>query len=371
MTDLERQGLRAIAEQAADWYLRIEEEGGVPLSERQAFVRWLQASPAHVEEFLRVSAVHRQIAAMDVADLADVQAAISIAASNVVELSSAKDETTDSVHAPVVRRRAPFWAAAAAVITAIGTAGWYAWISDLGISPDNTAGTSYSTVLGEQRSVLLSDGSVIELNTQSSVRVLFSSAERRVELVTGEAIFDVTKDPDRPFRVDAGSTHVEVTGTRFNVYRQPDQTVVTVVEGQVEVTRHDTPSQSTQSAGATAQLPVIELEPGNQLAVPQIGTITDPVIVDPRKAVAWTERRLVFDGDSLATVVREVNRYNREQLVIADPALANQTISGVFNANDPATLLKFLEAVGGLQVERDVAGGWVLYPAEGSASNIP
>lgn len=367
MTDLETQSLHAIAEQAADWYLRVEEEGRVPLAEREAFVRWLRASPAHVEEFMRVGAMHRQVAALDIAALPDVREALRDAAANVVDLEPVAKDARGGAIPGGPRRRPWYWAVAASAAVVAVVTGWLALTPGLQTGRDSSvAGDLYETALGEQRSVLLSDGSIVELNTRSALRVMYSDAERRVALLAGEAVFDVTKDPDRPFRVDAGTTIVEAIGTRFNVYRQSEQTVVTVVEGLVAVKRSDVAvALPPPAAGDMARLPVFELASGDQVAIPVAGEIATPSAVDADKAIAWTERRLVFDGDSLATVARELNRYNREQLVIADAMLARQPISGVFDANDPATLLSFLETVGGFRVEPHPSmNGWILYPAD-------
>ena len=367
MTDAGTASLRAIAEQAAEWYLRMEEEGDASLAERQQFVAWLKASPAHIEEFMRVRAMHAELAGIDTDSLPDAEELLRTDECNIVALTS---EPTGGEQQAAKKTRTPMvWTAAAsiaAVLFAIGFATLRL------VSPSADLDNRYTTALGEQRSVLLGDGSVVELNTQSQLNVYYTDAMRLVELVAGEAVFDVAEDPTRPFRVDAGTTIVEAVGTRFNVYRQNAQTVVTVVEGRVAVSQPQ-PSvnaSGTLGPGEIAKLPVMELAPGNQVVVSAAGAISAPAAVDTRKATAWTERRLVFDGDTLATVARELNRYNRQQLTISDPALAQRTISGVFKANDPHTLFAFLEAVGGMRVETDPAGGgWTLYPAQHTPSN--
>ncbi len=365
MNDSHTQGLRAIAEQAADWYLRIEEEGGVPLTVRQAFVHWLKASPTHIEEFMRVRATHAQLTGMDVSELPDVDALLQQARSNVIALTQAPGDS--ALHETRSPRKSIPWATAASLLITALLLGLFAAMPPDSINDEAVTGSFYETALGEQRSVLLSDGSVVELNTLSKLRVEFRDDARLVELVAGEAVFEVAKDPMRPFRVDAGAAFVKAVGTRFNVYRQSAQTIVTVVEGRVEVSRPPTvpTSPNSEAAGEIAQLPIVELVPGDQVAVTAGGLISAPAVVDTNKAIAWTDRRLVFDGDNLASVARELNRYNREQLVIADPELAEEPISGVFYANDPDTLFAFLEAVGGMRVETD-ANGWTLYPATGT-----
>ena len=362
MTEAGTASLRAIAEQAAEWYLRMEEEGDASLAERQQFVAWLKASPAHIEEFMRVRAMHAQLAGIDADSLPDADELLRTDESNVVALSS---ESVGGELQAAKRIRTPMvWAAAASIAAVLFVIGFATLRL---VSPPADLDDRYMTALGEQRSILLSDGSVVELNTQSQLNVHYTDAIRLVELVAGEAVFDVAQDPARPFRVDAGTAIVEAVGTRFNVYRQDAQTVVTVVEGRVAISQPELAvnASGAQGPGATAELPVIELAPGNQATVSAVGAISAPATVDTRKATAWTERRLVFDGDTLATVARELNRYNRQQLTISDPALAQRTISGVFNANDPHTLFTFLEAVGGMRVKTDPAdGGWTLYPAQ-------
>ena len=362
MTDAGTASLRAIAEQAAEWYLRMEEEGNASLAERRLFVTWLKASPAHIEEFMRVRAMHAQLAGVDAESLPDADELLVVVESNVVALAS---EPIGGESLAAKKTRRPMVWVAAASITAVLFAIGFATLRL--VSPPADLDNRYTTALGEQRSILLSDGSVVELNTQSQLNVYYTDAIRLVELVAGEAVFDVAEDPARPFRVDAGTAIVEAVGTRFNVYRQNAQTVVTVVEGRVAISQPQPSVNASraQGPGAIAELPVIELAPGNQATVSAVGRISAPATVDTRKATAWTERRLVFDGDTLATVARELNRYNRQQLTISDPTLAQRTISGVFKANDPHTLFTFLEAVGGMRVETDLAGGgWTLYPAQ-------
>ena len=366
MTDAGTASLRAIAEQAAEWYLRMEEEGDAPLAERQQFVAWLKASPAHIEEFMRVRATHAQLAGIDADSLPDADELLCADESNVVVLTS--ELTGGELQAAKKTRTPVYWVAAASIAAVLFVIGFTTLRL---VSPPADLENRYTTALGEQRSILLSDGSVVELNTQSQLNVYYTDATRLVELVAGEAVFDVVEDPTRPFRVDAGTAIVEAVGTRFNVYRQNAQTVVTVVEGRVAISQPQPSLKASgaQGPGAIAELPIVELAPGNQVAVSAVGAISAPAAVDTRKATAWTERRLVFDGDTLATVARELNRYNRQQLTISDPALAQRTISGVFNANDPHTLFAFLEAVGDMRVGTNPGdGGWILYPAPSNSS---
>jgi transmembrane sensor len=200
----------------------------------------------------------------------------------------------------------------------------------------------HSTELGEQRSIVLDDGSIVTLNTLSEVAVRFDSSTRQVTLVAGEALFDVASDPERPFVVETGTMSLSVLGTKFSVYRRNDSTRVAVVEGSVRAVSRQTPDEplvvrAGEGAVATAD--------GISLADPRF---------DIGKAIAWTERRLVFDGAPLAEVVREFNRYNRKPLIVEDSALANRAITTVVNAHDVSALVGFLELEPDVEVEYGV-----------------
>jgi transmembrane sensor len=239
------------------------------------------------------------------------------------------------------------------------------------------SGATYATVIGEQRSVVLADGSIIELNTQSSVRTRFSAAERTVELLQGEAIFKVAKDAQRPFRVLSGSSQIVALGTAFNVYARNAGTVVTVIEGRVRVSRKDPDAAVGRSAAlaraSLSESPAgsgraydIELVRGEQATIAPRQPIVRVTLSDPHKATAWTERRLIFEETPLSAVTAEFARYYTARTIrIADPTLAGLHITGVFDASDPASLVEFLKAFGALDVREDERG-WLIVGREGA-----
>ena len=182
------------------------------------------------------------------------------------------------------------------------------------------------------------------------MRVDFDQDQRRVRLLSGEVLFDVAKDPDRPFVVDAGAMQLEVLGTRFNVYRQVGETVLTVVEGEVAVS-------TAEAAGAIAQLPAtrssIKATAGQQVVIENAsGAVTQAEVPETTPTLAWTERKLVFQSVPLIEVAEEFNRYNRRPLLIDDDRLADRRITGVFNAHDADLLAAFLANQPGVVVEQ-------------------
>jgi transmembrane sensor len=356
-----------VTEAAAEWFDTLKQE---PLAEdrRKAFVDWFMRSPVHVEEFIRVSALHDHLSSELKSQpdwLADV---ISGMETNIVNITDFEQQRVIHEEETVTQRWS--WMKIAASIACIAILiGVMAGLTDVIRSNDNIE--VIATTLGEQRSVLLDDGSVVQLNTDSRIRVKIDSTVRYVELLQGEAIFQVAKDKARPFQVDSGTVIVEAIGTRFNVYRQEEQVVVTVVEGIVAVstvgTAEEELEQYSQQHVASRQEnaiapsrkqsdPIIQMKVGHQIAVSNDGTIHQLEAVNLDRVTAWTQRRLVFDNDTLETIVNEFNRYNRESLIVADPNLQSRRITGVFNANDPDVFLALLQSLGGVQIERTIDG---------------
>jgi transmembrane sensor len=194
----------------------------------------------------------------------------------------------------------------------------------------------FETALGEQHSAVLSDGSLVTLNTTSAIEVHFGKEQRRVTLHEGgEALFQVAHDAVRPFEVTAGDVTVRAVGTKFNVDRHLHALKVTVIDGRVQVST------------ATERVP---LSAGEQLAVTREGAqkVSLPNI---SAATAWTRRQLIFESRPLGEVAAEINRYNRKIIVIQSTQLRGEQVTGVFQSDDPASFLAFLDRIPGVSVE--------------------
>ena len=330
-----------VSEQAAEWLVALD-DGDLNADAKREFHAWLKQSPDHIREFLQLSALHVELAQNPELNQT-IDDLVAAARADVLTLESANTTIDHAVHFKQPRR---YWQAAAAVLLSITIAGGYWFTQDL--VTDTSDPSTYQTALGEQRSIALDDGSVIVLNTLSNVRVHYDEEERRVQLLAGEVLFDVAKDPERPFVVDAGAMQLEVLGTRFNVYRQKEETVLTVVEGEVAVL-------NAEQAGSVATLPEppVTATAGQQVVVENAsGAVTQEAIPESSPAIAWTERKLVFQAVPLIEVAEEFNRYNRRPLTISDSGLANRPITGVFNAHDADLLAAFLANQQGIVVER-------------------
>lgn len=225
------------------------------------------------------------------------------------------------------------------------------------LSPPDSVRTS----VGEQRTVRLVDGSIVYLNARSRIRVAFSSAERDIELDEGEAVFKVAHDVARPFRVHAGGATVQAVGTEFNVYRRASETTVSVLEGKVEIRPAEHVSASTDGSakdspaltGAVgkADAPVL-ITAGEQARITS-RAVTKQAEPDVIAAVAWRQRRLVFRAARLEDIAAEFGRYSPQRIQLEDAVAREMRFTGTFDADDPGSLVLFLEKLNELSVRRD------------------
>lgn len=318
-----------IATTAADWVLRLEEDASARC--RKEFSGWLKQSPKHIEAFLLTAATASGLRKIDPSRELDVQSWLQEQGSTVVSMSDARPRLTRT---PAVDRgKHAFWLDFAAVAAIVATVAASAYLLQGAAGRDD-----YRTTAGEQRSLQLDDGSLAHLNTRSHLRIRYSEKERRIELLEGEALFVVARDATRPFRVAAGAAVIQAVGTEFNVYRQTQGTVVSVLEGRVKVT----------SSGHDAPL----LDAGSGARVLGNGTILEQHHADVESSVAWRQRRLVFNRSRLDLIATEFNRYNRVMLHVEQPA-AQRQLTGTFNANEPEAFVAFLRADPTLEVSRE------------------
>jgi transmembrane sensor len=353
--------------EACEWFVECR-AGDLDNAGRAAFDRWLRKSPEHQSAYLEISAIWNESSALDLSNRWDRDTLIAEAAedpASIVALErtrvNAAPQTSSGIGigAAPVRRRG-LLAVAASILLTMGVLATYIL----------TSSGVYATALGEQRSFSLSDGSTLQLNSLSKVRIRYSAHERSVDLLRGEALFHVAKDVTRPFSVRSGETAVRAVGTQFDVYRKAGGTIVTVVEGRVAILGTAGPNEAYPSVlRGEGEQNLRSLVPGTEVlgVAPQeregaiflaageqitVSTHTARRTVNPNLAGAtsWTQRQLVFEAASLTDVAEEFNRYNERKLVIEPSALGDLHISGVFSSTDPASLSRFLKERPGLRV---------------------
>lgn len=337
---------RDVDEAAAAWFVEFC-DGQIGLEQRKAFDTWLRRSPEHIQAYLKVSEAYALLGAADAVRNADVDALIRSAAEggNVVALDSHRERGSRPEPRSGKRAgRAGKWMAAVASLAAVG-AGVMFWLvqSEQGL---------YTTERGEIRTITLMDGSTMHLNSRTRARVRYDDRSRGIELIQGQALFVVEKDPARPFVVRSGSVDAVAIGTTFDVDARGDQTVVAVVEGKVAVRRErlGMPASSAIGPGTEGQGYGLVLEAGEQAVV---GVAGAPKVSKARldRAGAWTRREMVLEGATLPEVVEQFNRTGLRRLVLEGEAPDSFRISGVYSSADPEGLVRFLRNQPGVVIQ--------------------
>lgn len=300
----------AIKQRAIEW-LERSERSDFSAADSDVLEQWLSESPGH-----RVAFWHAKSAWERAGRLGILKAP-----------------------SPVVRRSpSRFWialASSAAIVIAV------AGIGTVWLKGDNER--VLSTGRGESEIVSLDDGSKIELNTDTEVRIGSELGRRTATLVRGEAYFQIVHDASRPFVVHAAGHRVLDLGTKFLVRESAKKLEVSLVEGRAQIDAAD-PSGH--------QRPAI-LTPGD-VAVATADSLSvtrkpAPVLAD---ALGWRRGVLIFHYVTLAEAVATFNRYNHEQLVITDPSIGRMTVLGTFPVNDVAAFARVAKNVFGLNVSR-------------------
>ncbi|MEM7003737.1 MAG: FecR family protein [Pseudomonadota bacterium] len=287
----------SIADTAMDWAARLRNPD-CSASDKADFARWLHASPEHKAAFDETLIVW--------------------------SLATEAAQRSPLLTVPMYRRSWVSLATAACLLLS--------FLMVLSLAPQ-----TYTTAKGEQRLVHLEDGSTIFLNTASSVRVKHFNQSRQVELLDGEAFFDITSDPSRPFLVRAAATQIEVVGTAFAVRYGaapiPEAPLdVMVTEGKVLVEAEHLNSKVLMQAGETVHVPaagagsrnlqIVELQP---------------------EALAWRNGELVFRDVPLREMLAEISRYVPQQMMLMDDNLGEQRVSAVFSISDQDAILETLK----------------------------
>jgi transmembrane sensor len=345
MNSNEEKSRAAIAEQASEWFV-ANDEASLDARDSAALATWFKTSPVHIEEFLGVSAVVRDLK----------QARTNPQYSLEAILARARTEDEEPVQrlwprlTETVRGR-PFggWFPAAATMTVIALLSvglflkWNLGPTERPAAPDGMTALHFETRHGEQLTQRLADNSVLHLNTESAVSIRYSKGERLVTLRSGQASFEVAHEASRAFRVRAGSADITDLGTSFDVRLDEDSTVITVVEGRVTV--------GPTASGQTPLLRPVELTADQQVRVAEGAWPPTPIVVDARRTTAWLHRKIVFDNEPLEQVAAEYNRYTATPIEIATPALRKLRISGAFATDDTDAFIAFLRSLKGVRVE--------------------
>lgn len=308
-----------LLEQAALWFDRLQ-AGGLPEAERRTFEQWRQADPARAAAYAEVEQAH----------------AFAKQAAETNEILALRHETLSRLVMPQAtggRRHAAAAAIAVALVALIGLVAWpHAERNLVPATPVAASPNAYETAIGERLSFTLADGSSVMLNTNSKLRIGYTAAERKLILDRGEALFQVAKGQKRPFIVIAGDQRITAHGTAFDVRIGGDDEVrVALIEGSVTVA-----STASKRAAPVAMQPQDVL-----VATSDTATVSRDSEIEKR--VSWREGLVIFEDESLAEAVDEMNRYVRQPIVLRDPALHRIRLSGAFRTGETGAFIEALQ----------------------------
>ena len=310
MSDMASSQASSVTAHAAAWLERREAKGW-SADDHRALEAWLVETEENRAAFWRLEAAWDQ-------------------AQRLAALHAVSDTRNSS-------SRSKFWSLVTRSVAAA------AFFVGLGIAAQTILsqprGEQYATPVGGREILTLADGSQVELNTDTAIRVDLQSAKRTVTLIRGEAYFQVQHDAARPFVVMAGDHRITDLGTKFLVRERGDGVEVALLEGRAHM------------EGASAQSAF--LMPGDVVvATSSTMVLTKKSQQQLRNAAAWRKGVLVFDHTTLAAAADEFNRYNQTKLIIADSRAGRRTLGGTFPTNDIADFTRLVEAVLDLRVER-------------------
>jgi transmembrane sensor len=324
----------ALRQAAAEWVVR--RDAGFAAGEEQAWRDWLAADPRHCAAWARLDRAWGVLDGPRHAGMADWV---------LLEITGRIRRRR--------RRRLATLGGLAALLLAV-----FFW--RMPRRPGLESPPAPTVVVSGPTERILPDGSVVELKDNAAIDVDFSGPLRRVALRRGEAFFKVAKNPHRPFVVEAGHWEVRAVGTEFSVAFGTGELGVLVREGRVAVN----PSAPGRDGPALAAKPVALVDAGNRLTVrtasapggsPVLESVPE---AEMRERLAWLSTRLEFSRTPLAEAVALMNRHNRLQFVIEDPALADVRVSGFIRADNAEAFARFLET--GFEVKAEMRGGDVV-----------
>jgi transmembrane sensor len=312
---------------AAAWFARLRAGPITPRLDTK-YRRWLAADPANEVKY------ERQELAWELAGELSKDDEI---AALLADAQSAALETT----APRLGRRPLLMlAGVAASLGAVAIS-----VSLYVRSPGDEY--TYSTAVGEQRSVVLPDQSRIVLNTSTQVHVVYKRGSRRVEIEQGEATFSVAHDMSRPFDVVAAHGTTRAIGTEFNILTAPTGVTVSVLSGTVAITPPSGP-QHADSGHAVRLTRGEELTYNNRL-------VSEVRPLNANRIQEWHVGRVAFEDFPLSQALAEFNRYTRTPIVIRDASLAPLRVTGTFRIGETDALLHALNTAFGIRANPGVA----------------
>ena len=336
-----------IEEEAAAWIWRME-SGSAATADPEGFDAWLRQDPRHRRAVDELSKVWESLDALAEAPRAQALAPLAEPAPRIATSRGSM------LSGHPLSDRHPLWLAAAAVLIAVVAGA--VWLNK------GSETQVLATAVGQHRNVVLADGTIVSLNTNTIVETNLGRRSREIYLRKGEAHFEVAPDRTRPFLVHAGDAVVRAVGTEFEVRVRTDRHVdVLVTEGRVEV-QPDAPSPEPRvtTNGHDASVAVVSIRAVSAGEALSTATTNYPVIpVSPEQLsseLAWREGAVVFDSEPLAEAIAEIQRYTDSPIIISDPGIARLPVGGRFKTDDLQGFLDGLQTALPVTIRRTADG---------------
>ncbi|PCJ44338.1 MAG: hypothetical protein COA81_01670 [Alphaproteobacteria bacterium] len=301
-----------LLDEATEWFVLMRADD-ILKARADAFVEWISQSTSHQAAYAEIGGFW---------DGLPVPTAASV--------TSLSDHKAKQTLAPNKRKWSPRLIAASVAFLVISFAAvQYGAVFMM---------DSRTTKVGELADIILDDGSHLAMNTNSKIRIDLQKDKRIVYLDRGEVFFEVARDETRPFFVETSGGLVRVLGTKFNIRSKGNSSDVTVLEGSVGVMDygHIKGDEATMTMDAT-------LSPNQKFILGNDAVANVAIPVSAAAVLAWRDRKLVYDGESFATLVADINRYYDGEIRIGDPALNDIKVVAILKIEDRAATLKALE----------------------------
>lgn len=328
MTEAQGSPITAAEDEAAAWWLKLEaSQGHLTAEEGDAFDAWLAADPANDAALQRCATAWNRLEG-----LAAAPEMVALRADALEHMRRANQRRWAK---PFRLGKWPF-AAAAALILSIGGGAWYVSLSGV---------QRLATDMAERRVLALADGSHVSMDAKTQLAVTLSRAQRRLQIDSGRAKFDVAPEPGRPFTVEAGGHIVVATGTSFSTERADGKLHVIVYEGKVVVLNGTMPDPRTLLALRNRPTTgVVALLAGQEFVIADSAS-RGVVHSDAPGSSSWESGMLEFIEEPLSDAVAQLNRYSTEAMVVTDARAAAIKVDGIFKAGQSDAFLEAMARV--------------------------
>lgn len=227
-----------------------------------------------------------------------------------------------------------------------------------GLESENES-LEYKTLVGQQLTQMLDDGSLVTLNTDSKLKVSFTKNERRLHLFKGEVYFDVAKDPNRPFIVSSKNIKASAIGTAFTVRNRANKVEVTVFEGKVKVESNSNvnslekiiKNKTLKKDKEINNAQLYFLSPGEKIIHKSSSNeISKQPVSNLEKADSWRKGKVIFDNKSIAEMIDEIQFYIPDRIIITSKKIAAMKMGGTFYTDNTKSFFSALDVIDSIKI---------------------